>query len=237
MQDDKVHLADMIEGNYQLADYLPLVEQCAINVRIVVRCFLKKNDTTCLGGFLFLRYRNVFIGWINDVSNLKIDADNDWGKKIVHITFELMILSKTHRKVLIALLIFIAIGLLFFFNVFLLGFIAFAVLIIYIPIMKVNKDLENYCVLNVSHSRYNKQNEKGDVNSSEIKMIDGLDRLITIKDLLFNDIPTSSSATYNLTERTYIESVVKGLDITNKYIESIVVLTKDLSEKKYSFLI
>ena len=68
-------------------------------------------------------------------------------------------------------------------------------------------------------------------------MIDGLDRLITIKDLLFNDIPTSSSATYNLTERTYIESVVKGLDITNKYIESIVVLTKDLSEKKYSFLI
>lgn len=215
-----------------MSDFLPLVEECKIDIIVVLHILGQKLENKT-GNLHFVdllkKYWRKFVISIS----LKFDTKKRWKKWIFAKTLALIEWWYCHHKFIVAILAILLLMAIISLNTLLLALIAFVALLVYIPLMQVKKNIERYYIIESSHFRKQYVNENGSHFGSSQSEIRDTAKCFILRSLLENKFPRAECDNLRSSERKVIDQLVGQLSGMDCNVEVVTVLLNNGQKTEY----
>ncbi|MCQ2306683.1 MAG: hypothetical protein MJ000_03835 [Bacteroidales bacterium] len=216
-----------------ISDFLPLVEEYDIDLIVILHILKNTTDDIQVEWCHFIdllkkRWRR-FVIFIS----LKFDTQKKWKKWVYIKTLAFMEWWYCHRQHIVTILAILVLVAILSLNILFLAFIALFALVIYIPLMQVKQDVENYYVIETSHFQKQYVDKNGShIGSSQSEKC-GAVKCSILRSLLENNFPKVERCNLHLSERTVIDQLIGPLSEMDYNIKVVAILLHNRQKKEY----
>lgn len=218
--------------DYCLIDYIPLVTPCDISIKIITQTnndIIQAPEIHSWWEFLWNYIKSMF----DKICLFRIDSTKVWKRHIVVYALKFIEFAYSYRTSVYIVVLSLALLLFVSFNIFIVGGISFLTLIVYLPIMQINKDLENYTVIDVNYRRKVVQSKKTQPQLVLPRLVDYYTKCHYIRLLLQGEYIAKCSNILNSYEKNYICQVVESLNLSKETIKSKTILVSKVVDNQY----
>ena len=99
--------------------------------------------------------------------------------------------------------------------------------------MQICNDLKHYCVIDLSHERMLRQDDKGDINKTAPLSLDGFRLCLTMYNLKKENSVSAFGTDFTTYEQSYINKVIYSLQLPTNIINTVTVLAKKHLDTRY----
>lgn len=216
-----------------MSDFLPLDEEYDIDIIVILHILKNTTDDIqvewCHIIDLFKKCWRRFVIFMS----LKFDTQKRWKKWVYIKTLALMEWWYCHRQHIVTILAILVLVAILSLNILFLAFIALFAFVIYIPLMRVKQDVENYYVIETSHFRKQYVDENGShIGSFQSEKRDAT-KCSILKSLVENNISKVECGYLHSSERKAIDQLVGRLSEMDDNIKVVAILLHNRQNDEY----
>ena len=218
--------------SYSLVDYMPLVTKCDINIKIIAQVnndVIQEISFKCWWEYLWNYLKRMF----EKLLSLRIDTTKPWKRRIIVSTLKFINFTSSYKNQIYLAVLISAVLAFAFSEIFIIGGVSLLALIVYLPIMQINKDLENYTIIDISHRRVLAYNKWTLPKLVLPNITDYYSKCEYLRSLLLGKFITMPTNTFNTYEKYYISQIIDSLNLPKNTIKRKIILVSKVTNDEY----